>query len=212
MVGCIGTSPTPQTEEPKSVESVAIEEPTAERVVMEEPTEVSVVTVEPTAKSVATEKSETIGPRTGDKAPDFTLPDGNGAMLNLAEELQENEQVVLVFYFGVACSPCMGQLLEIEKDHANYEENNAQVIAVAVQSERHAQFSGQVSRAQFPILADSEQAVAEAYGVLDAGLSTPSVFIINKDRQIVWSEVSHIEGSGCGTERVSSQTILENLG
>ena len=55
-------------------------------------------------------------------------------------------------------------------------------------------------------------AVAEAYGVLeDGGLSTPAVFIINNDRQIVWSEIFHNEGSGCGDNRVPSYTILANL-
>jgi hypothetical protein len=66
-----------------------------------------------------------------------------------------------------------------------------------------------LSRAQFPILADSDHVVAEAYEVFDGELSNPSVFIINKDRQIVWKEISVIEGGG--TERVPSQTILEHL-
>ena len=222
MGGCIGTSPTPQTEELESVESEIIEEPTAESVVTEEPTEESVVTEEPTeesvatakptAKSVATEVPETTSPRTGDIAPDFTLSDGNGTMVNLAEQLQENEQVVLVFYFGVNCPPCMAQLQEIEKDRAKYEAVGTQVIAIAVQGEQGAESSAKVSDAKFPILADSKQSVAKAYGVLDAGLSTPSVFIINKGQQIAWSEIIHIGGFSCGTERVPSQTILENLG
>ncbi len=153
-------------------------------------------------------------------AADFTLPDADGNMVSLADELQENEQVVLVFYYGKDCTPCMAQLSEIENDRAKYEDKNAQVIAIAVQNEELAGISAKVSGAQFPILA-GDKAVAEAYGVfeslssgfdVDFGLTTPSVFIINKDRQIIWSEISYIEGEGCGTERVPSQTILENLG
>ena len=34
----------------------------------------------------------------GDMAPDFTLPDGNGNMVQLANQLQDNQLVVLVFY------------------------------------------------------------------------------------------------------------------
>jgi peroxiredoxin len=144
-------------------------------------------------------------------APDFTLPDSSGNMVNLADELDSNEHVVLVFYFGSGCSPCTTQLSEIENDRAQYEEKRAQVIAIAVQSENGAARSAEVSGFQFPILADSDHAVAEAYGVVDAGLSTPSVFVVNHDGQIIWKEITHIEGSGCGTERVPSQTILENL-
>jgi peroxiredoxin Q/BCP len=146
-------------------------------------------------------------------AADFSLPDGQGNMVNLADQLQENDQEVLVFYYGTPCRPCMAQLSEIANYSVKYEDKSAQVIAVAVQDERGAGLTADFIDAQFPVLADRKRSVAEAYGVLEeGGLSTPSVFIIDKDKQIVWSEISHIEGSGCGTERVPSQTILENLG
>jgi peroxiredoxin len=182
----------------------------AESVVTEQPADVE----EEVPEEPATRKS------TLKMATDFTLPDGNGNMVNLADELQENEQVVLVFYYGDTCPLCMAQLSEIENDRARYEEKGAQVIAIAVQDELGAGTSGQVSNAQFPILA-GDKAVAEAYGVFESlsggfdvgfGSSTPSVFIINKDQEIVWGEISHIEGSGCGKSRIPSQTILENLG
>jgi len=147
-----------------------------------------------------------------DVVADFTLPDANGNMVNLTNEIQENEYVVVVFYYGSGCEPCMTQLSQIENDHAKYVDKKAQVLAVAVQSEMTAKFNAKFIEVQFPILADSKGAIAEAFGVLEGGgLSTPSVFIINKDMQIVWHEISHIEGTGCGTERVPSQTILENL-
>ncbi len=80
LAACSGTTPTPQTEEPKSVESVVTEEP------------------KPT-KSVFTEEPKTtIGPRTGDIAPGFTLPDSNGNMVHLADELNDNRMVILIFY------------------------------------------------------------------------------------------------------------------
>lgn len=225
LAACSGATPTPQADETKFVGSVVTEEPKpTDIVIVEEPTLESIVTEEPTAESVVTEETEstenmdaeeaeTTGLSAGEMAPDFTLPDSNGNEVSLADTLQENEQVVIVFYYEIGCSPCMAQLFEIEKDYARYEEKGAQVIAIAVQSETYAEYTRKTVHAQFPILADGDHAVAEAFGVLeDRGLSTPSVFIINKDRQIVWSEISHIEGSGCGTERVPSQTILENLG
>jgi peroxiredoxin Q/BCP len=199
MAACSGATPTPQSEEPNSTESVVTEEPTVEIVAAEEPA----------TESVAMEEPEISGLPVGEIAPDFTLSDGDGNMVNLVEELQENEQVVLVFYYSVGCGPCTAQLREIEKDRAKYEEIGAQVIAIAVQTDRRAAQSAQLSRAQFPILADSDHVVAEAYEVFDGELSNPSVFIINKDRQIVWKEISVIEGGG--TERVPSQTILEHL-
>ncbi len=194
MAACSGATPNPQTVEPKSAESVVTEEP--------EPTE-SVVTDEP--KSAPS-------PLTGEIAPDFTLPDSDGNEVSLADTLQGKEQVVIVFYYGVGCTPCMAQLREIEKDHAKYEEKGAQVIAITVQSEKHAEYTRKIIHAQFPILADNDHAVAEAYGVLFDSVSSPAVFLINKDRQIFWSKITHLDKyGGCGSERVPSETILENL-
>ena len=84
------TSPAAITEEPTPVEVVNTQVPTASPTETKEPT--------PT-ESVATEESIAIGPRSGDIAPDFTLPDSEGNMVNLADELGENQSVVLVFYF-----------------------------------------------------------------------------------------------------------------
>ena len=68
IAACSGTTPTPETEESRSVESVVNEEP------------------------------KTNGPHTGDIAPDFTLPDSNGNMVHLADKLNDNRMVILVFY------------------------------------------------------------------------------------------------------------------
>jgi cytochrome oxidase Cu insertion factor (SCO1/SenC/PrrC family) len=68
MAACSGATSTAQTEEPKS------------------------------AEIGVTEELNTTSPRTGDLAPDFTLPDSNGKMVHLTEELNDNQLVILVFY------------------------------------------------------------------------------------------------------------------
>ena len=108
IAACSGTTPIPQAEEPISaasvvteeltVESVVTEKPNLDRVAIKEPTAESVITEEPTAESVITEEPENSGPRTGDIAPDFTLPNSNGNMVHLADELNDYRIVVLVFY------------------------------------------------------------------------------------------------------------------
>lgn len=54
--------------------------------------------------SVAATPSQTETPvetaplQTGDIAPDFSLPDGDGNMISLADQLLDNQLVILVFY------------------------------------------------------------------------------------------------------------------
>lgn len=103
----------------------------------------------------------------------------------------------------------MKQLGELEENYTKYEEKGAQIIALAVQPQDEAALSVERSEAQYPILADSEHAVADQYGVYnlsDNSEAAPSVFIISQDGRIIWDHI----GTGV-TDRVPSETILENL-
>ena len=53
----------------------------------------------PTAEPTMTDKRTPSSPRAGDVAPDFTLPDKDGNMVRLADELKDHSSVVLVFYY-----------------------------------------------------------------------------------------------------------------
>jgi cytochrome oxidase Cu insertion factor (SCO1/SenC/PrrC family) len=50
------------------------------------------------SRVTAPAKPTITGPRTGDIAPDFTLPDSNGNIVHLADELDNNRMVILIFY------------------------------------------------------------------------------------------------------------------
>jgi peroxiredoxin len=94
----------------------------------------------------------------------------------------------------------------------NYEEFRArqtEVLALAVHDLIRAELVTQATQAPFPILADPDHAVAEAYSIynlLGDGLATPAVFVINTSGEIVWSYVGQNAGDRPGVE-----TILENL-
>ena len=57
----------------------------------------SSATPEPST-ATAVPEPVTSGPRTGEEAPDFTLSDHAGNPVHLADELQDNRAVALVFY------------------------------------------------------------------------------------------------------------------
>lgn len=92
LVGCGNTPPAPVAEAPAAT-------PTPEPPTATPSPEPPTPTEEPKPEeAVAVEESATDGPRTGDAAPDFTLPDSNGNMVRLADEVQDSQMVVLVFY------------------------------------------------------------------------------------------------------------------
>ena len=61
----------------------------------------------------------------------------------------------------------------------------------------------------YPMLADADHQVAEAYGIYNLrgdGLAAPIVFLIDTDGRIVWSRVA-----ASTTDPVSTTAILEQL-
>jgi peroxiredoxin len=67
----------------------------------------------------------------------------------------------------------------------------------------------QRARVSYPMLADSDHRVAEAYGVynlLGDGLAAPAVFVVDADTRIVWSHVGRHAG-----DWVDAPTILAQL-
>jgi len=100
-------------------------------------------------------------------------------------------------------------LVQLEKDLAQFEQAQAQVIAVAVQDQNAAKTLVQETGVTYPVLADSNHAVAEAYGIfnlLNDNVAAPSVFIINKTGEIVWSQTGQAIN-----DRPTNQAILVNI-
>jgi peroxiredoxin Q/BCP len=99
--------------------------------------------------------------------------------------------------------------VDLQSHYQSFQEREAEVIALAVHDAAGAQRVAQVTGAVFPILADSDHAVADAYEVynlLGDGVATPAVFIIDKKGRIAWSYVGQNF-----SDRPSVEMILENL-
>lgn len=99
--------------------------------------------------------------------------------------------------------------MDLQSRYQSFQERETEVIALAVHDLAGAQRMAQVTGAVFPILADPDHAVADAYGVYDLlgdGVATPAVFIIDTSGRVVWSYIGQN-----ASDRPSAQTILENL-
>ena len=83
--------------------------------------------------------------------------------------------------------------MELQNNYEQFRAKKAEILAVAFQNIAHAQQAHDLIQAQYPILADADHAVAEAYGVfnlLGDGVATPSVFVIDPNGQLSWSFIS----------------------
>ncbi len=122
----------------------------------------------------------------GGPAPDFTLDGSDGSDAGRrAYSLTEHrgKVVVLVFYPGDGTPVCTRQLNAYTEDIGSFEEVGAQVLAISPQSvQSHDDFSCKQGGFGFPLLADTDKAVGEAYGILGPlGFYRRSVFVVDAE-------------------------------
>jgi peroxiredoxin Q/BCP len=114
----------------------------------------------------------------GDKAPDFTLPGTGSRAYSLSQ--YAGQTVVLVFYPGDDTPVCTKQLNCYNNDLAQFTDVGAQVLAISAQDvPSHERFATKHGF-QFPLLSDTDKAVAGLYGTLGPlGFPRRSVFVID---------------------------------
>ena len=116
----------------------------------------------------------------GDKAPKFSLPATGGSTVSLDD--YAGKPVVLVFYPGDDTPVCTKQLNSYNRDLGEFEALDAQILAISAQGiDSHESFAGKHGL-KFPLLADTDKAVASLYGTLGPlGFARRSVFIIDRE-------------------------------
>jgi thioredoxin-dependent peroxiredoxin len=118
----------------------------------------------------------------GDTAPPFTLPGtppGGGVKDYSLADLA-GKPVVLAFYPGDDTSVCTKQLNDYNDGLESFNELDAQVLGISPQDlDSHERFSSKYGF-RFPLLADTDKAVARLYGTLGPiGFPRRSVFIVD---------------------------------
>jgi len=104
---------------------------------------------------------------------------------------------------------CRQQLGELQANYSTFRERDTEILALAVQDVANAQLMDTAVQADFPILADANHAIADAYGVfnlLGDGVAAPAIFVIDRQGRIVWSYI----GTGI-SDRPPSAEILSHL-
>lgn len=106
--------------------------------------------------------------KAGDPAPDFSAPGTDGRTLNLADF--RGQKLVLFFYPRDDSPYCTRQACSLRDSSAEISACGAAILGVSAQDEGSHQKFAEKHHLKFPLLADTDLAIARAYGVAGAGL------------------------------------------
>jgi peroxiredoxin len=128
----------------------------------------------------------------GTPAPDFSLSDSTKKKISPQDF--RGQPLILAFYPADWSPVCGDQMVLYNEVLPLFEEHNAQLLGISVDSTwSHLAFS-ESRGLNFPLLSDFEPkgAVARAYGVYDAqnGTSQRALFVIDSGGIIRWSYLS----------------------
>src|SRR6266536_3778095 len=99
----------------------------------------------------------------GQPAPDFDLPDEDGTPVRLSD--LRGRRIVLYFYPKAGTPGCSTQACGIRDHRADYEADGATVLGVSPDPVKAVKKFHDKQALGFTLLADSDHAVAEQYGV-----------------------------------------------
>jgi peroxiredoxin len=136
----------------------------------------------------------------GQQAPEFTLFDSDKNTVNLIDFKGKN---VLILFFPLAFTGvCTKELCSIRDNIAVYNDSNAQVLGISVDSLFVLDKYKKEQNLNFPLLSDFNKTAATAFEVLYEtfpafqmqGVSKRAAFVIDKEGVIQYAEVCATPG------------------
>ena len=140
---------------------------------------------------------------------DFQLEDNNGKTVSLYQTLSENNSVVLVFFRGHFWGICRAQLVELQESYPEFQALQSELFAISMDDIYETTELSLALNLDYSLLSDPEAYVIKKYGVfnlLGDGVATPSVFIINSNKTLIWSYVGEDI-----SDRADLKDILSNI-
>jgi glutaredoxin-dependent peroxiredoxin len=132
--------------------------------------------------------------RIGQQAPDFTLYDSDKQKVSLSDYKGKN--VLLLFYPQAFTGTCTKELCSTRDNIALYNQANAQVFGISVDSIFTLAKFKEEQHLNFPLLSDFNKTTSTAYGsiydnfVFDMhGVSKRSAFVLDKQGVVRYAEV-----------------------
>ena len=134
-------------------------------------------------------------PAVGELAPDFELVDQHGTPVRLSS-FRGARNVLLVFYPWSFTRVCTGELCVLRDDLSSFQNDDAQLLAISVDSKHVQRQFAEREGFEFPLLSDfwPHGAVARQYGVFDEvkGAALRGSFVVDRSGILRWSVVHAI--------------------
>jgi peroxiredoxin Q/BCP len=127
----------------------------------------------------------------GAPAPDFTLPGiENGVRRDYTLSEYRGRKVVIAFYPGDDTSVCTKQMCSYRDDFAMFEGVSAVLLGISPQDVDSHEAWAKKRNLQFPLLADTDRAVAKEYGVAAPVIGIRrSVFVVDGEGMLRYKDM-----------------------
>ena len=99
----------------------------------------------------------------GDKAPDFSGTDQNGKTHSLAD--YKGKKLVVFFYPKANTPGCTAEACDLRDNYERFQANNYALLGVSADSEKAQLKFKEKFNFPFPLLADEDKSVIQAFGV-----------------------------------------------
>lgn len=152
----------------------------------------------------------------GQKAPGFSLFSSDKTKISLSD--YAGKQNVLILFFPQAFTGvCTKELCAVRDDIARYNQANAQVLGISVDSVFTLAKFKEEQQYNFPLLSDFNKETSESYGSIYAsftdmgmkGVSKRSAFVVDKQGVIQYAEV--LESAGDVPNFAAINEVLARL-
>ena len=130
-------------------------------------------------------------------APQFTLTSSELKEVKLSDF--KGKKVVLHFFPMAFTGTCTTQLCTMRDNFGYYEDLNAQILGISVDSPFTLAKFKEENNYQFPLLSDFNKEVSTAYGAIYEkfvfgmkGVSKRAAFVIDEEQNVVYAEVLEV--------------------
>jgi peroxiredoxin len=138
-------------------------------------------------------------PRVGERAPDFTLPDEDGALISLASLLSAtpvagtpaSKGVLLVFSMYAGCRACNSEYRGIQQHLADFSAAGVRPVVISIDPPDVSRALSREAGYMFTFLSDPSLAVIRRYDVANGAEARPAEFLLDPTGMVRWRNLTN---------------------